>query len=137
MNILLKINRPASIEYLHPLIDTIFDCAKKVGMSEKRINELCVAVEEVLTNIFNYAYEGKAGDVEVVCKSDPGKTFVVEIIDRGVPFDPFSAREPDMTEDISERNTGGLGIYLIKKLMDNFRYRREGDKNIQELTVYL
>jgi anti-sigma regulatory factor (Ser/Thr protein kinase) len=85
-------------------------------------------------NIFEYSYAEKNGNVEVVCKLDAGN-FVIEIIDSGIPFNILTAKEPDITSGISERSIGGLGIFLIRKLMDDVRYRREGDRNILTLVV--
>lgn len=137
MEILLKIQRPARLENFNYILDMIGSCAKKQGLSEKRINEICIAVEEVLMNIFNYAYKDKEGDVRVVCKTGQGSTFIIEITDTGIPFDPISVAEPDITQDIDMRQIGGMGIFLIRKLTDDFRYRREGNKNIQELVIKL
>jgi serine/threonine-protein kinase RsbW len=131
------IRTPAKLEHLHSLIDMIGDCSKEQGLSDKRINEIRIAAEEALVNIFNYAYQEKVGDVEVACKSEYGRTFVIEITDEGAPFDPLSVAEPNTTLDIDERQIGGMGVFLMKKLMDDLRYRREDNKNILELVVDL
>jgi serine/threonine-protein kinase RsbW len=112
-------------------------CAKEQGLSDKRINEIRIAAEEALVNIFNYAYQEKEGDVRVACKSEYRKAFIIEITDEGAPFNPLSATEPDTALDINERQIGGLGVFLMKKLMDDLRYRREDNKNILELVVDL
>ena len=104
-------------------------------MSGKRINEIEIAAEEALVNIFRYAYQGQEGDVEISCKAEHGRTFIIEIIDAGMPFNPLSVSEPDITLDVGERQIGGVGVFLIKKLMDDVIYRRDGDKNILELVV--
>ncbi|HOP86769.1 MAG TPA: ATP-binding protein [Syntrophorhabdaceae bacterium] len=137
MKILFNIKRPARLESLNYLIDMIGSCAKEQGLSEKKINEIRIAAEEALMNIINYAYKQKEGYVEVVCKTEPEGTFVIEIIDTGIAFDPFSVPEPDITQDIDTRQIGGMGIFLIRKLTDDFHYRRDGDKNIQELVIKL
>ena len=61
---------------------------------------------------------------------DRDERLIIEIVDSGVPFDPLSFEEPDMTHDISKREVGGLGIFLMKKLMDDVQYIRKGEKNI-------
>ena len=137
MEILFNIQRPARLDNLNYLIDMIGSCAKEQGLSDKRINEIRIAAEEALMNIFNYAYKEKEGDVKVVCKTEQGSTFIIEITDTGIPFDPFSVAEPDITQDIDMRQIGGMGIFLIRKLTDDFRYRRDGNKNIQELVIKL
>jgi serine/threonine-protein kinase RsbW len=137
VDVLHNIKVPAKLEYLHSLIAAIGDCAKDQGLSDKRINETKIAAEEALVNIFNYAYQGREGDVEVRCKSDFKTVFIVEITDEGGPFDPLSLAEPDTTLDIEERQIGGIGVFLMKKLTDDLRYRYEDNKNTLELVVNL
>ncbi len=137
-NLLCSVRAPAGIEHLLSLIDTVGECAKSQGLSDKRTNEIKIAVEEALVNIFNYAYQGKErGDVEVACMLKRGTAFIVRIKDKGIPFDPLSVSEPDTTLDIDERRIGGIGIFLVKKLTDHLRYKREGGKNVLELVVNL
>ncbi len=119
------------------LIDMVSSCAKGRGLSEKRVNEIEIATEEALVNIFHYAYQEQEGDVEVSCKVERGRTFIIEIIDAGFAFNPLSVSEPDTTLDVGERQIGGIGVFLIKKLMDDVTYRRDGNKNVLELVVDL
>jgi serine/threonine-protein kinase RsbW len=135
VEVLSKIRVPAKLDHLHTLIDIVSNCAKEQGLSGKRINEIEIAAEEALVNIFRYAYQGREGDVEISCKAEHGRTFIIEIIDAGMPFNPLSVSEPDITLDVGERQIGGVGVFLIKKLMDDVIYRRDGDKNILELVV--
>ena len=86
-------------------------------------------------NIISYAYEGSTGDVEITCKQDDDKCFIIDIVDTGKPFDVFTIKEPDLTRDVVEREVGGLGIHFIKQFMDDIKYRREEDKNILTLIV--
>jgi len=130
-----KIRVPAKLDHLHALIDIVSNCAKEQGLSGKRINEIEIATEEALVNIFRYAYQGREGDVEISCMAEHGRTFIVRIVDAGTPFNPLSVSEPDTTLDIGERQIGGVGVFLIRKLMDNVMYGREGDNNILELVV--
>lgn len=104
MDALCHIKTPAELKHLHSLIDMIGSCAKEQGLSDKRINEIKIAAEEALINIFNYAYQEKEGDVEVACKSEYGRTFIIEITDEGAPFDPISVAEPDTTLDIDRKS---------------------------------
>ncbi|OPY74030.1 MAG: serine-protein kinase RsbW [Syntrophorhabdus sp. PtaU1.Bin058] len=135
MEALSEIRVPAKLDHLHTLIDLVSNCAKEQGLSGKRINEIEIATEEALVNIFRYAYQGQEGDVEISCRAEHGKTFIIRIIDAGMAFNPLSLAEPDTTLDISERQIGGVGVFLIRKLMDDVIYRRDGDKNILELVV--
>ncbi|MBP6940838.1 MAG: ATP-binding protein [Syntrophorhabdaceae bacterium] len=137
MEVLSTIRVPAKLDHLHALIDMVSNCAKEQGLGEKRINEIEIAAEEALVNIFHYAYQGQEGDVEISCRVERGRTFIIEIIDSGMPFDPFSVSEPDTTLDVAERQIGGIGVFLIKKLMDEVTYQRDNNKNILKLAVNL
>lgn len=134
MHILSALKLPASLDSLHRIIHMVSGCTEEQHFSKQRISEIEIAVEEALVNIFEYSYAEKNGTVEVFCKLDDGN-FVIEIIDSGIPFNILTAKEPDITSGISERSIGGLGIFLIRKLMDDVRYRREGDRNILTLVV--
>jgi len=135
MRLLSNIKLPAKLEYLEQIIDNIADCAKKEGLHQKRVGEIQISTEEALVNIFNYAYEGVDGEVEINCKMENNEKFIVEIIDSGVPFDALSLKPPDVTAGISERGIGGLGVYLMKQLMDEVHYKRVGEKNILTLVI--
>lgn len=137
VEVLSKIRVPATLGNLSALIDMASNCAREQGLDAKRINEIEIATEEALVNIFHYAYREQEGDVEMLCKIEQGRTFVIEIVDAGTPFNPLSVPEPDTTLDVDERQIGGIGVFLIKKLMDDVTYRRDGNKNILELVVNL
>jgi serine/threonine-protein kinase RsbW len=134
MRVLSAIKLPAKLENLYKLLDVVSCCAKEQGFSQNRINEIELAIEEALVNIFNYAYQENTGDVEVTCSLD-NDLFIVDIIDSGIPFDLLLHKDPDLTSDISKREIGGLGVFFIKTLMDDVKYRREKDKNI--LSFYI
>ena len=132
-----KITLPAKIENLKSLIQFVSDYASGEGFAQKRILEIELATEEALINIFKYAYpDDETGDVEVRCRMENLFSLVIEIFDTGKPFDIQSVPEPDLTLDVSERKEGGLGIYLIKKMVGSVQYRREGGSNILTLVVH-
>ena len=115
-------------------MDVVSRCAKEQGFTQKRINEIELAMEEALVNIFNYAYQDNTGDVEVICSLN-NDLFIVDIIDSGIPFNVLSHKDPDLTSDISEREIGGLGVFLMKKLTDDIQYCRENEKNILRFVI--
>ena len=125
---------PAQLEYLQEFMVTVSSCAKEQGFSSKRIHEIELATEEVLVNIFNYSYPSGKGEAEITCNIE-GDTFIVEIIDEGISFDITTMPDPDVTVDLSQREIGGLGIFFIKKLMDDVHYRRENNRNILSLII--
>jgi len=131
-----KIRLPARLENLEKLLQSVASFAEEKGLSSKRIREIELATEEAFVNIFNYAYsEQGTGEVEIDCSM--GETFelIIQLIDTGIPFDIATLSDPDdLDADLSERKIGGLGVFLIRKMVDEVQYRREGDKNILTLT---
>ncbi len=137
MNILSQIRLPAKRENLDKFSEYVLQCAEKQGIDQKRLMQINLSLEEVLVNICDYSYRDNEGDIEVICGLDNDNRFVIEITDYGIPFDIHSFDEPDLNADISERKVGGLGIYLVKKMMDDMQYRFEDNKNILKLIVYI
>jgi len=137
MHVLSTIKLPAKLDNLYKFMDVVSRCAKEKGFTQKRINDMELVMEEALVNIFNYAYKDRdnTGDVEVTCSIDNDKRFIVDLIDSGIPFNVLSCKEPDLKSDISEREIGGLGVFLMKELADDIQYRREDEKNILRLVI--
>ncbi len=136
MRILETIKVPAKMESLYQCMDFVASCAQKQGLDSKSINRIELATDEVLVNIFNYAYSDCGGDVEISCMIDHDEMFVIEITDSGIPFNMLAASDPDIAADIDQRKIGGLGIFIIKKIMDDVQYRRESGKNYLTLKVF-
>ena len=133
----MKIKKPARIESLEELMQSITDFAQAADFPGERIQEVALAMEEALTNIFNYAYEDSSnGEVEIECRMDGDATLLIDIRDTGVPFDILDVPDPDIHSGISERKIGGLGVLLIKKMIDEVKYRREGKCNILTFVVH-
>jgi anti-sigma regulatory factor (Ser/Thr protein kinase) len=128
---------PARIENMELLVQFISGNAGKLGFSGKRIKEIELAAEEALVNIINYAYPDRQGDIKVTCMQHPSKTFVIEIEDTGIAFDMLSLKDPDISAGIYDREIGGLGVFLIRKLMDEVHYHRKNGKNILNLIVHI
>ena len=101
------------------------DCPMKAQM------QMDVAVEEIFVNVASYAYEDKDGTVTVRVDilQDPTRA-AVTFEDRGIPYNPLAKEDPDVTLSAEEREIGGLGIFIVKKTMDNVFYDRRDDKNI-------
>ncbi len=101
------------------------DCPPKIRF------QIEVAVEELFVNIASYAYQpgtGKA-DVSVQAAEDP-KSVVITFRDRGVPYDPTAKQDPDVSLSAEERKIGGLGIYMVKKSMDEMKYEYRDGQNV-------
>ena len=100
------------------------DCPMKEQM------QIDVAVEELFVNIASYAYAPSEGDATVrVEASQDGRGVTITFTDRGIPYDPLAKPDPDVTLSAEERQIGGLGIYMVKKTMDDMRYEYRDGKN--------
>ena len=98
-----------------------------------------LALEEICVNIVNYGFEGDGDDhaIEVVVDSEPD-SLTMEIIDNGRAFDPLTETpEPDLDSTVGDRPLGGLGIHLVKTLMDELLYRREDGRNHLKMVKHL
>ena len=102
-----------------------FECSMKAQM------QLDVAVDELFANIANYAYPGGVGNATLQSEFAPSERMVsITFIDSGIPYDPLKKPDPDVTLSAEERSIGGLGIFLVKKTMDDMTYRFENNQNI-------
>jgi len=135
MDLISKQSLPASLGNLAALMETVSASARQKGIDEKRISEIELALEEALVNIINYSYPSEKGDVQIACLLNNENRFVIEISDYGAAFNILSVDDPDIESGITERKVGGLGIFLIKKLMNNVEYKRENGRNILTLTT--
>jgi len=104
-----------------------------LGLPEEEVFKVELSVHEVCVNIALYAYPKKKGDIRISVWQESG-CLAVEVRDAGVPFDPGKAPSPKLENYVHAGRRGGLGIYLFRKLLDDFNYRREQGQNI--LTLY-
>lgn len=119
------------IALLPDFVDTI---AKRIELDHETASNLNLALEEAITNVIMYAYpEGADGVVNIDATVD-GKNVSVVIADNGIAFDPTAKEEIDITAGIDERPIGGLGIHLVRTIMDNVSYERKEEKNILTIT---
>ena len=107
---------------------------ENVGIEKPLDRQLQLAVEEAVVNVIDYAYPvGQEGEIEICVMSD-GKTLKTVIIDSGVAFDPTAKEKPDTTLSAEDRQIGGLGILLVREIMDSVNYERINKQNILTLT---
>jgi len=114
---------PGRFESLAAIAQFINRAAEDAGLDEHAAYAVQVAVDEACTNIIEHGYGGEGqGDVECTCRIDEeGLTVVVR--DQGCSFDPNGAPPPDLDTEIGDRKNSGLGIYLMKQLMDEVRFQ--------------
>lgn len=94
--------------------------------------QIKLAVDELFANICFYAYDAGVGPVEITVDAED-QTAVVTVCDRGVPFDPLSAEAPDLSLSGEERPIGGLGIFLLREMMDDLCYAYRDGRNTLRL----
>ena len=110
---------------------------EKPDIEKSLSRQLRLAVEEAVVNVIDYAYPvGHEGEIEVRMMSD-GKTLKTVIIDSGVAFDPTAKEKADTTLSAEDRQIGGLGILLVREIMDTINYERVEGRNILTLTKKL
>ena len=102
------------------------------SFSAEEILDTQLAVEEAMTNIISHGYEGRAGTVRISGHAVSGK-IEIRIEDSAPPFNPLLVPDPDCSSAIRDRSIGGLGIFLIRRVMDEVTYRHEQGKNILTL----
>lgn len=103
----------------------------KIGCPMKARAQIDIAIDELFGNIAHYAYPGGIGDAVVRFEFDAlSRTAAVTFMDSGVPYDPLKKEDPDVTLPAEQRKIGGLGIFLVKKTMDEMRYERRDGRNV-------
>ena len=122
------------IEQVSQLPAFVGDAVKASKLAPEMADSLNLALEEAVVNVINYAYpEGTVGDVIIdAAVTESAITFT--IIDNGKPFDPTASAEVDINAGVEDRPVGGLGIHLVRQIMDEVRYERRGEKNVLILT---
>ena len=126
-----KIEIQAVIDNLDKVISFIDQKLEQKNCSPKLKMRIELAVEEIFVNIANYAYQDNSGNAEIGVEffEDP-LSVTVTFIDSGIPYDPLKKPDPDIKLSSEERQIGGLGIYLAKKMADNMSYERKDGQNI-------
>ena len=112
--------------------------AAELDMQERIRKQLMICCDEIFTNIASYAYQDNNGSITVVIEFVP-ETQSLRIIfsDSGTAFNPLEISEPDTSSALTERKIGGLGMFMVKKMMDTVEYCRENGKNVLTLTKCL
>ncbi len=97
--------------------------------AERVIKEIRLATEEIFINIVSYAYDGIKGEVKIGAEISDGE-IIIEVSDKGKPFNPLCREDPDISSGIENREIGGLGIYIAKHMMNETSYERKDGENI-------
>ena len=106
-----------------------------MGVEEAQIHKLELAAEEALVNVISYAYPEKEGTLSIKCDKNTAR-FEVTIRDQGPAFNPIEVYvDTDRDKPMNKRKIGGLGIFLIRKMVDEMSYRRDGEENVLKLAI--
>lgn len=120
---------PATFDALQAISDFVVAHAQASGLDEHAVWEMQLATDEAATNVIQHSYAQGTGDL-VVGAAVFDDTLEITLRDRGTPFDPANVPPPDLDSPLEERRTGGLGIYLMRKLMNSVEFTVEDDDNV-------
>ncbi len=119
---------PATIDAIEQVAMYLEEFLEKTEVPMMEATRIQLAVEEAVTNVVTHGYDDSGGDVSIRLESSPAQ-IAITIIDAGAAFDPTTMPPPDVTADLDHRKIGGLGVHLIRSVMDEVRYARERDQN--------
>ncbi len=121
----------ATLPALERVLAFVEETLSGAKLAPKLQMQLAIAVEELYVNIARYAYTPQTGEVTIRCgiEGDPPQA-VVQFVDGGMPYNPLTREDPDITLDAQDREIGGLGIFMVKKSMDEMTYAYVDGKNI-------
>ncbi len=120
----------ASMDNFDAFMDFLKSQIENEIIEKKTLNDILIAGEEAIVNVLRYAYPDKNGELElIVDHQENPKGVSIELIDSGIAFNPLERLEPDINAPVEDRPIGGLGIFMIKKMMDELNYSRENGQN--------
>ena len=119
----------AKFEFLDEIREFVGKIAREGGFSDKDVYNIQLATDEAASNMIEHSYENiPDGVIDLSCAME-GDQIRIVLIDYGEPFDPSAIPMPDLKADLSDRKIGGLGIFLMRKLMDEVHYEPKPDKS--------
>ena len=101
----------------------ISETGKSLGANDDSVGDMCLVVDEAVTNVILHGYDGRQGTVQVIVESEDG-ALVITIRDQAKAFNPDEVEAPHLEESLIERDYGGMGVFLIKKLTDAAEFRQ-------------
>ena len=129
-----EITIAATVENIDVVTDFVNEQLESCDCPIKAQMQIDIAIDELFSNIAYYAYNPETGDatVRVEVVEDP-MAVVITFIDKGIPYDPLKKADPDTALSAEEREIGGLGIFMVKKTMDDITYEYKDGQNILKI----
>ena len=128
----------SSTEFLSQVRRVVTDCLDGSGFTRPELTRLVLAVDEAVTNVIEHAYaqdlEGES-TIAITIEAE-GKKFCAEIRDRGDAFDPTGVELPNIKEHVKQGKRSGLGVFLMRRIMDEVYYETAGGVNILRMVKY-
>ncbi len=133
----LVIVMPNTLEGVGSALQQLDEFAGEEGIEDKVRRPVLLALDDLLNNVVSYAFpDGSDHEIEISVDVSAHR-FAISVSDDGMPFNPFGLDLPDTTASIADRGIGGLGIHLVRTLMDEYRYERRGGRNVVTVAKYL
>lgn len=128
----------ATVENIEVVTDFVNQQLEALNCPMKAQMQIDIAIDELFSNIARYSYNPEVGQatVRVEVVEDP-LAVTITFIDNGVPYDPLAKADPDVTLSAEEREIGGLGIYMVKKTMDDITYEYKDGQNILSIKKFI
>ena len=128
----------ATVEHIETVTDFVNEQLEALDCPMKAMMQIDIAIDELFGNIAHYAYNPEVGSATVrVEVAEEPLSVIITFIDNGVPFDPLATEDPDVTLSVEERGVGGLGVYMVKKSMDEITYTYKNGQNILTIKKHL
>jgi serine/threonine-protein kinase RsbW len=113
---------PGRYDSLNRILEFVAAAAEQAGLDRRAVQAVQLAVDEACSNIIEHAYGGESrGDIECTCCVDED-ALVTRLADQGAPFDPDAVPAPDLEAPLEDRTEGGLGVFIMRQLMDEIHY---------------
>lgn len=124
-----KLTVEASLDKLETVTEFVEQQLENFDCPMKAMTQFSIAIDEVFSNIALYAYPSGTGPVTIIAEKEPSSISLC-FVDEGTAYDPLKKEDPDISLSAEEREIGGLGIFMVKKIMDDVSYERKDGCNI-------
>ena len=134
----MELTLPATIENVEKVTNFVNEELEKIKCPPKAKAEIDISIDELFSNIANYAYNPEIGKATVKFEvQDNPQAVIITFMDNGKPFDPLLKADPNIKLAAEERDIGGLGIFMVKKSMDSVEYEYKDNHNILKIKKHI